>query len=42
VARLLVEKGADIHTKNICGRTALYLAAEGGYKAVARLLVENR
>lgn len=41
VARLLVEKGADIYAKNIRGRTGLYLVAEGGHKAVARLLVEK-
>ena len=41
VARLLVEKGADIYAKNIRGRTVLYLAEEGGHKAVARLLIEK-
>jgi ankyrin repeat protein len=40
-AWLLVDKGADINAENNCGSTALILALEKGYEAVARLLIDK-
>ena len=36
-----MEKGVDVNTKDETERTALHVAAEGGHKLVARLLVEK-
>ena len=38
VARLLVEKGADVAAQDQGGATPLYWAAEAGHEAVVRLL----
>jgi ankyrin repeat protein len=40
-ARLLLEKGANIHAEKEDGWTALHLAAWNGSEAVARLLLEK-
>jgi ankyrin repeat protein len=41
VARLLLEKGADVNAKTHDGHTALQLAAAKGHETVARLLLEK-
>ena len=41
VVKLLLEKGADIESKDDYGRTPLSWAAEGGHKAVVKLLLEK-
>jgi serine/threonine-protein phosphatase 6 regulatory ankyrin repeat subunit A len=38
---LLLEKGADIATKDTYQQTALHLAAREGHEAVVRLLIEK-
>jgi len=38
VVKLLLEKGADIHTKDKCGLTALKRAQDFGYKEIVELL----
>jgi hypothetical protein len=40
-ARMLLEKDANINTKNAFGWTALHWAAVNGRPVVARLLLEN-
>jgi ankyrin repeat protein len=40
--QLLLEKGADIATKDSDGKTALDWADAGGHEAVVQLLLENR
>ena len=39
--RLLVEKGAEVESKDPWRRTPLSLAARDGHKAVVRLLLEK-
>ena len=42
IVRLLVEKGADLETKDsIFGKTLLLWAAEKGHEAIVRLLLEG-
>jgi ankyrin repeat protein len=41
VVKLLVEKGADVDTKDNYGRTPLSQAAENANKAVVKLLLEK-
>jgi len=41
VARLLLDRGADINAKNKNGWTPLHLAARDGHVYVARLLLER-
>ncbi|KAJ5623222.1 hypothetical protein N7490_011827 [Penicillium lividum] len=41
VARLLIEKGANINADDGIGRTPLHLASEKGHELVARLLMEK-
>jgi ankyrin repeat protein len=41
MVKLLVEKGADLESKDSDGRTPLSWAAENGYEAVVKLLVEK-
>ena len=41
VVKLLVEKGAEIESKDSYGRTPLWWAAEKGHKVVVKLLVEK-
>jgi ankyrin repeat protein len=41
VVRLLLEKGADLETKDEDGQTPLIWAARNGHEAVARLLLEK-
>jgi ankyrin repeat protein len=41
VLKLLVEKGADVKSKDSCGRTPLSWAAEKGHEAVVELLLEK-
>ena len=42
VVKLLVEKGAELDSKDRDGRTPLSHAAGNGHKAVVKLLVEKR
>ena len=39
--KLLLEKGADVESKDDDGRTPLLLAAGEGYEAVMKLLLKN-
>ncbi|KAL6894722.1 hypothetical protein GGI43DRAFT_424618 [Trichoderma evansii] len=41
MARLLINKGADINARNKLGETPLLLALEKGYEAAARLLIDK-
>ncbi|KFY08735.1 hypothetical protein V492_05960 [Pseudogymnoascus sp. VKM F-4246] len=41
IVQLLLEKGADVKTRDGDGQTALYTAAEGRYKAIVQLLLEK-
>jgi uncharacterized protein len=41
VVRLLLERGAKVHGKNIFGRTCLHIATEQGHLEIAKILVEN-
>ena len=41
VARLLLEKGADLESKDASGRKVFSLAAENGHTAVIVLLLEK-
>jgi ankyrin repeat domain-containing protein 50 len=41
IARLLLERGADVAAKDGCGQTALLRAARGGREAVVQLLLEK-
>ncbi|HTY48262.1 MAG TPA: ankyrin repeat domain-containing protein, partial [Steroidobacteraceae bacterium] len=41
VAKLLLEKGAELETKDVYGRTPLLYAAKSGHEAVAKLLLEK-
>jgi len=41
VARLLVEKGADIHLLDLDGATALHDASRNGHEELVKLLLEN-
>ena len=41
VVKLLVEKGADLESKDRDGQTPLSLAAMNGHEAVVKLLVEK-
>jgi hypothetical protein len=41
VARLLIDKGADVDKQDNDGRTALYVASERGHLDVARLLIDK-
>ena len=41
MVQLLVEKGADVGSKDKDGRTPLSWAAENGHEAVVKLLVEK-
>jgi ankyrin repeat protein len=38
---LLLEHKANVDTKTVSGKTALYLAAENGYKVVVQLLLKK-
>jgi len=42
VAKLLLEKGADVDSKASDGQTPLSLAAANGHEDVVKLLLENR
>jgi ankyrin repeat protein len=39
--KLLLEKGADVESKDAVGQTPLSRAATGGHKAVVKLLLEK-
>ncbi len=39
--RRLLDKGADIHTRNYCGWTPLHVAAQEGRTAIVRFLLEK-
>ncbi|KAK5635619.1 hypothetical protein RRF57_011331 [Xylaria bambusicola] len=41
IVQLLVEKGADIESKDSIGRTPLLWAAEEGHQEIVQLLVEK-
>jgi ankyrin repeat protein len=41
VIKLLLEKNADLESKDKNGQTPLLLAAENGHKAVIKLLLEK-
>ena len=41
VVKLLLEKGADVESKDDVGQTPLSWAARGGHKAVVKLLLEK-
>ncbi|KAI9739523.1 MAG: hypothetical protein M1834_006239 [Cirrosporium novae-zelandiae] len=41
VIRIMVERGADMHSRDVSGRGALEYAAQRGHEAVMRLLVEK-
>lgn len=41
IARLLIDRGADLEKKNGIGDTALIVAIRGGYTEVVRLLVDK-
>ena len=41
VVKLLLEKGAELETKDDNGRTPLSWAAENGHEAVVKLLLEQ-
>jgi ankyrin repeat protein len=41
VVKLLLEKGAELETKDKSGQTPLSLAAENGREAVVKLLLEK-
>jgi ankyrin repeat protein len=38
---MLIEKGADVGTRDVDGRTALHFAAASGHEAVTRLLIDK-
>ena len=41
IAQVLVDAGADVHTRRIDGKTALDLARGGGFRPIERLLAET-
>jgi len=41
IARLLIEKGAEVNAKNASQQTPLHSAAWHGHADIARLLIEN-
>ena len=41
IVQILIDTGADIHTKWSDGQTALHIATENGHIEVAKLLIEN-
>lgn len=41
MALLLLKKGAEIHTKDGCGETALYIAAGTCYNDIITLLIRK-
>jgi hypothetical protein len=41
IAKLLLEKGADVNARNCSDRTALYVVAERGHVDMAKLLLEK-
>lgn len=41
LAKLLLDYGADVNTKNVMGRTALFFAAKYGYEDIFELLINN-
>src|ERR1700674_5415018 len=40
-ARLLIEKGADVHARDPAGHTALEFAAHGGHLELCKMLVDR-
>jgi ankyrin repeat protein len=40
VVKLLLDAGADVKARNICGWTALHRAAEEGFGEVVKLLLD--
>ena len=41
ISRILIDKGADVNTKDSKGKTALMLASLNGYTSIVDLLIKN-